>query len=320
MSRLTVALLQLTPPGPDLSANLARGEEACRRARALDADIALFPEMWSNGYTSTVPTTAAEADRYRHPELWEGAPPVEQPPPEAVWAGAAIAHDSAFVAHFRALAAELDMAIALTYLEQWEGPPRNTVSLIDRHGRLVLTYAKVHTCAFALPEAALTPGGEFGVCALDTAAGTVTVGAMICYDREFPESARELALAGAEVVLTPNACELERNRLAQFRARAYENMAAMAMANYAGPGLGHSVAFDGIAFGSEGSRDMLVTEAGEAEGVYPAVLDLAALRAYRREGTWGGAFRRPGAYRRLVDRTVSAPFVRVDRDGARLPR
>ena len=48
----------------------------------------------------------------------------------------------------------------------------------------------MHTCAFDLPEAALTPGDSFEVCALDTAAGEVRVGAMICYDREFPESAQ----------------------------------------------------------------------------------------------------------------------------------
>src|SRR2546425_7595250 len=38
------------------------------------------------------------------------------------------------------------MAIALTYLERWPGGPHDTVSLIDRHGELVLTYAKVNTC------------------------------------------------------------------------------------------------------------------------------------------------------------------------------
>ncbi|MFF7140795.1 carbon-nitrogen hydrolase family protein [Streptomyces nodosus] len=318
MSMLTVALLQLAPPGHDLGRNLALGEAACRRAAALGADVALFPEMWSNGYSASVP--AGVGDLYRHPQRWTGTvvPPV--PEPEAAWEGEPIGRDSPFVGHFRALAVELEMAIALTYLERWDGAPRNTVSLIDRHGRVVLHQAKVHTCAFDLPEAGLTPGESFAVGTLDTAAGDVMVGAMICYDREFPESARASMLAGAEVILTPNACELETNRLAQFRARAYENMTAVAMANYAGPGWGHSLAFDGIAFADGRSRDMLAVEAGEHPGVYPAVFDLDALRDYRHREVWGNAFRRPGAYGTLTDRQVNEPFLRVGPTGQSLPR
>lgn len=320
MSVLTIALLQLAAPGADLRANLVAGEAACRRAKAVGADIALFPEMWSNGYTSAVAPELAEEDVYRHPERWSGVRRFDLPEPAAVWGGEAITRDSPFVTRFRELAAELELAIALTYLERWEGAPRNTVSLIDRHGRIVLTQAKVHVCAFALPEAALTPDDSFAVCALDTAVGEVVTGAMICYDREFPESARALMLAGAELVLTPNACELEANRLSQFRTRAYENMTGVALANYAGPGLGHSVAFDGIAFGDSGSRDMLLIEAGERPGVYPASFDLEALRDYRRRETWGDAFRRPVAYSSLTAPETRDPFVRVTRQGDRPPR
>ena len=140
------------------------------------------------------------------------------------------------------------------------------------------------------------------------------IGAMICYDREFPESARILMLKGAEIILTPNACELEANRLGQFRARAYENMVGVAMANYAAPYQnGHSVAFDGIVCDADGnSRDTLVIEAGEAEGVYLAGFDLAALRAYRSRETWGNAFRRPHRYAPLTSLDVAEPFVRRD--------
>ncbi|MFD0654518.1 carbon-nitrogen hydrolase family protein [Streptomyces malaysiensis subsp. malaysiensis] len=158
MTTLTVALLQLARPGPDPARNLALGEAACRRAGAMGADIALFPEMWSNGYSVAIPDGSDDGDVYRHPSLWDGARTSGAPRPESVWLGEPISRDSPFVMHFRELAAELEMAIALTYLERWDGPPRNTLSLIDRHGRLVLTYAKVHTCAFDLPEAGLTPG------------------------------------------------------------------------------------------------------------------------------------------------------------------
>jgi len=84
--------------------------------------------------------------------------------------------------------------------------------VIDRYGEVALTYAKVHTCDFDR-EAALTPGAGFVVAPLDTAHGPVQIGAMICYDREFPESARVLMLQGAEILLVPNSCAMERNRL-----------------------------------------------------------------------------------------------------------
>ncbi|WP_267965168.1 nitrilase-related carbon-nitrogen hydrolase [Streptomyces sp. NRRL F-5123] len=156
MRTSTVALLQLAPAGPDLEGGLTVGEAACRRARAVGADIAVFPEVRSNSYASAV-VEESRGGLYRHPQRWDGAalPPV--PMPEAVWLGESVDRDSPFVRHFQALA-ELDMATALTYPERWDGPPRNSVSLIDRHGRTVLHQAKVHTCAFGLPEALLTPG------------------------------------------------------------------------------------------------------------------------------------------------------------------
>lgn len=55
---------------------------------------------------------------------------------------------------------------------------------------------------------------------------------MICYDREFPESARVLMLKGAELILVPNACPIDPARFHQLAARAYENMTGVAMANY----------------------------------------------------------------------------------------
>lgn len=288
-----VALLQMASAGLDQPANLAKGEAFCRRAQLMGADVALFPELWNIGYQ--LPDRAARDD----------------PDALARWAGQAITAESPFVRHFVGLAKELEMAIALTYLEKWDGAPRNTVSVIDRRGRIVLTYAKVHTCEFDR-EAALTPGDGFRVVDLDTGRGKVKVGAMICFDREFPESARVLMLQGAEVILTPNACDLEVNRLGQLRARAYENMVGVAVANYAVPqDNGHSVAYDPIAFtADEKPRDTLVIEAGGDEGVYLATFDLDRLRAWRAGEVWGNAFRRPECYGLLTATTVEAPFVR----------
>ncbi len=93
-------------------------------------------------------------------------------------------------------------------------------------------------------------------------------------------------------------------------------MVAVALANYAAPkDNGHSIAFDPIAFDERGSRETLVIEAGEVEGVYLATFDLDAIRAYRQRETWGDAFRRPGLYAALASLEVAPPFLRVNERG-----
>ena len=291
MSKLKVALLQLLSTGYDQAANQAKGQQYCRMAKQLGADIALFPEMWNIGYQ---------------------LPDSSLPDQVEYWQQHAIDRDGDFVNSFRKLACDLDLAIGVTYLEQWEGGPRDSLSLIDRHGEIRLTYAKVHTCDFDR-EAGLTPGDYFYVSDLDTANGPVKVGAMICFDREFPESARILMLKGAELILTPNACELEANRIGQFRTRAFENMLGVAMANYAIPQEnGHSAAFDGIAFKEAGSRDTCLVQADGHEGIYLAEFDLDWLRAYRANEVWGNAYRKPNRYGDLTSPSVDRPFVRSD--------
>ncbi len=289
MATLKIALLQIMDGG-SLSANLRIGLEACRRAKALGADIALFPEMWSCGYS--IPEDISELK------------------------GLAIPAEGDFVNWFGALAAELDIAIGITLMEAYEPLPRNTLVLFDRHGRRVLTYAKVHTCDFG-DECRLSAGDDLYVAELDTAIGAVNVGAMICYDREFPESARILMLKGAELILVPNACPMEINRLSQLRGRAYENMTAIATCNYPEdkPDCnGHSSVFDGVAYLPElsGSRDTCILEADGREGIYIAELDMDMLRAYRASEVHGNAYRHPQKYHILIDEQINEPFVRND--------
>ena len=229
----------------------------------------------------------------------------------------AVSADGEFVMSFGRLAKELDMAIAVTFLERHEPLPRNTMALFDRHGKKVLEYAKVHTCDFG-EECRLTAGDDFYVTDLDTAEGMVKIGAMICFDREFPESARILMLKGAEIVLVPNACPMEINRLSQLRGRAYENMMGIATCNYpeGWPDCnGHSSAFDGVAYLPElaDSRDTCILEAGEEEGIYCAEFDLDMLRRYRREEVHGNAYRHPEKYQLLISQEVREPFVREKR-------
>lgn len=287
-SVMKVALLQIEPLGADQSANQEKGLLWCRRAAESGADIALLPEMWNIGYSGY----AANA-----------------PGSNEAWKAQAVPEDGAFVRSYRDAARELRIAIALPYLlEERGGHPRNALSLIDRSGARHFTYSKVHTCCYEIPEVTCTPGNDFHVCEIETRAGPVKVGAMICYDREFPESARVLMLKGAELILTPNACSLTEYdciRLHQFRGRAFENMVATAMANYPVPlHDGHSIACN-----PDGS---VVIEAPETEGLYMAEFDLDRIREWRATMYWGDAYRRPSTYADLTEANVAAPFVRTD--------
>ncbi len=269
-----IALLQLLPIG-SLKEQFEVGKAACERAKEMGADIALFPEMWSDGYF--IPQDPQELEKL------------------------SISADSDFVKGFGALAAELQMAIGITFLEKHAPKPKNSMILFDRYGEKKLHYAKVHICAFDL-EKMLSPGEDFYVTDLDIGRGTVKVGSMICFDREFPESARILMLKGAEIILAPNACPMEINRLGALRTRAYENMVAVATCNYpkGQPDCnGHSTVFDGVAWHRDepGVRDMCIFEAPEEEGVYLAEIDLEMLREYRADEVMGdNGYRHPGKY------------------------
>ncbi len=286
-AEFTVALLQMAPQGNDLEANAATAERFCREAAEKGADVALMPEMWSIGYTRPDPER----------EGWREA-----------FQAKALRKDSPWVRRFADLAAELDMAVGVTYLEDADNGLRNTLTLFDRHGAEVFTYAKVHTSDFKHMERNMTPGDAFFTGVLDTRSGPVKVGAMICFDREAPESARILMLQGAEIILTPNACRLEELRLAQFRVRAFENLVGTAMANYPGEN------FEGrsVAYAPDGKCLVL---AGEKEGVYLARFDMDKIRAARGKSIWGNAYRRPHRYAPLLSPERDPVWNRTDGNG-----
>ena len=107
MKTLRVALLQLLPSAVQDN-NLRKGLASVKRARAMGADIALFPEMWNCGY--------------RIPE------------DEEELQSLAVSEDSDFVQAFRNIARFSGIAVGITFLEKTEGKPKNTVILFDREG------------------------------------------------------------------------------------------------------------------------------------------------------------------------------------------
>lgn len=285
--KLKVAILQIMPT-TSLQGNLEKGIQYCYLAKEEGADIVLFPEMWSNGYNISEDINMLKSE--------------------------AIDTNSDFIQTFKNLSKELDLAIGITYLEKHEPLPRNTITLFDRFGNIVYTYAKVHTCDFG-DEVRLTSGDDFYVNTLNTKQGDVLVGSMICYDREFPESARILMLKGAEIILVPNACPMEINRISQLRGRAYENMLGIVTVNYplGKPDCnGHSTAFDGVAYlpELEGSRDTMLIDCGETEGIYFVEFDMDMIRRYRSTEVHGNSYRKPEKYRILLNKEKKEPFIR----------
>jgi len=286
---INIGILQILP-NTSQDDNLKKGIDACRKAKAKGADIIVFPEMWNIGYE------------------------ISQDPQELNKKSIDI--NSSFIESFKKLAKELDVAIAITYLEKHLPLPRNAVSLIDHNGKIVLQYAKVHTCDFG-EERMLNHGDDFSVCNLATSKGNIMVGTMICYDREFPESARILMLKGAEIILVPNACPMEINRISQLRSRAFENMLGIVTVNYPSPKPdcnGHSTVFDGIAYkpNEENSRDTKIFEADEKEGIYVVNMPIDEIREYRKKEVHGNAYRQPDKYHIITEEKIEEPFVRSD--------
>jgi len=284
---LRIALLQIQSCDSQ-SENLQKGIQYCIKAKEENCDIILFPEMWNCGY------------EFNNLEK------------------SSITKSNNFILEFKKLAKTLNVAIGITYLFNDNGKYKNTITLFDRFGEEVYTYAKVHTCDFG-DEKVLSRGDDFYVKQLNTVKGNIFVGSMICYDREFPESARVLMLKGAELILVPNACPMEINRISQLRGRAYENMLAIATCNY--PDLhpdcnGNSTIFDGVAYyeGFNGSRDTCVLQADSSEGIFIGEIDVEMLREYRSQEVHGNSYRVPSKYKILLDEKINYPFIRDDKN------
>lgn len=154
----------------------------------------------------------------------------------------------------------------------------------------------------------LESGDRFKVCDFDG----VKLGIMICYDREYPESARVLMLKGAEIILVPNDCGSMRPRLQALSTRAYENMTGVVMANPPGENCGNSCAYSPICWDEDGNCvDNTVFLADEkTEGLFYADYDLKELREYRSDEMMGNTFRKVKAYGKLLDAEVTEPFLR----------
>ncbi len=300
MSTLRIALVQKKAIPNNRNRNAELAVQHIHEASCLGADMVLFPEMWSNGYAAPF----EGAFEYPTNPAFENE--------RSAWLEDAVTMESDYAAAIKNAAAQNRIGVCATWLSKTENAFQNTAVVIDRSGNILLNYAKVHTCDFSL-EALLQHGDEFKVCDFEG----ISLGVMICYDREFPESARVLMLKGAEIILVPNACAMNAHRIHQLNARAFENMVGVAMANYPGKGWGCSCAFSPVVFDENGnSLDNTLVKANDVqEDILTAEFDMDRIRTYRELETWGNAYRKPAAYAALVDVEVKKPFIRNRQNG-----
>lgn len=260
-------MLQGPAGSGDVAGNLALLETTARDAAAAGARLLVTPEMFLTGYA-----IGAEAVRRL-------AEPGDGPSAREV---ARIARDTG-------------LAVLYGWPELHEDALYNAATLVDRDGHRLSTYRKTHLYGEVDTSAFRSGDGGFVTVPLDG----VQVGLLICYDVEFPETVRSLAIAGADLVVVPTALMLPYDVVAHtlVPARAYENQVYVAYVNRTGQeadleycGLSCLVAPDG--------SDLV--RAGTGEQVVYADLDLAALRASRIDNSHLRD-RRPDLYGALVE-------------------
>ena len=280
--KLKVAMVQYDANEPNIDFNTKVAMKYIKEAKKSGAGIVLFPECFLTAYCC--------------PDIVEELLPLEELENDSEfigWCNSAVTEEEEHVLQIRKLAKELQIGVVITAFTKGEKYPQNTAFIIDRNGDIILKYSKVHTCDFDW-ERYLESGQEFKVCKFDG----VNIGVMICYDREYPESARELMLQGAEIIFNPNCCGGMEPRLKELSVRAMENMVGVAMANPPAPGMGRSAAFNPMVWDENGEvLDNTIIVAEEFfEGIVYAEFDIDVIRKYR-ENEDLGKFRKPRSYK-----------------------
>lgn len=202
---LTLALLQCPPLPLDVAGNLQRLEQAAQQAAAAGAQALVCPEMFVSGYAI-------------------GAAAVQQlaQPADGAWAQAVAA-----------IAQSHGIAVVYGYPERdTGGAVFNAAQWISARGRRCLNYRKTYLFGDLDRQ-------QFAAAAPSATTFTWqgwTIGLLICYDVEFPEATRRLALAGADLIVVPTANMPAYDFVAQslVPVRAYENQLYVAYANYVG--------------------------------------------------------------------------------------
>lgn len=274
---MKIAILQKKSLNRQLSRSTEIVIKTMKEAADNGADILLLPEAFLTGYELPMSNEEAFSD------------------------------SNSYLLQICKAAKELRLGVVVTAITKGKKKPQNSAYVVDKNGTVLMKYSKVHTCDFA-DEACLESGDAFHVCDFQG----IKLGIMICYDREYPESARVLMLKGAEIILVPNDCGAMKPRLCALSTRAYENMVGIAMANPNGENAGSSCAFSPICWDEDGNCEdnVLLMADDVTEGVYYAEFDMDAIRNYRENEMMGNTFRKVKAYDLLLSEKIEYPFMR----------
>ncbi|HWO95543.1 MAG TPA: carbon-nitrogen hydrolase family protein [Bacillus sp. (in: firmicutes)] len=198
---MKLALSQFQPVLHHKEKNLEKMHEYMKEASQQECDVILFPELALTGYFT----------REKTPELAEDK-------------------NGSSIALLRRWAQQYNMMVIAGFPEKVDEEIYNSAVIIGRDGELLGTYQKVHLWDeeykyFKAGDTFPVWKTEFG-----------TIGVMICYDTEFPETARILAEKGAEIILAPtaNMTPLEHSQRIYIQSRAAENQVFVATTNRIG--------------------------------------------------------------------------------------
>ena len=254
---MQLTLVQLEQRTGDVAGNRERAVAAVERAADRGADLVALPELWNVGYFA-FESYAREAESVEGPTL-------------SAMSALADRHDVGLLAG--SIVEDLEGSAADGVAVPADEGLANTAVFFDRDGRRQGVYRKHHLFGYGSAETRLlTPGERLPTVEFEG----FTLGFTTCYDLRFPELYRELAEAGATLVLVPSAWPYPRVEHWKLlpRARAVETLSFVATVNGAAEFdeatlLGRSTVYDpwGTPLASAGDEPTLVTTEVTSERV-----------------------------------------------------
>jgi predicted amidohydrolase len=203
---IRVASLSIFPQKWDKDGNADKIERMVRQAAEQGAQLVITPEGVLEGYV--INEVIREEDEVRKAELISKFRALAEPV------------DGPYLKRMRSLADELDIHLILGFLEADGEHTYNTAALLSPEGAVVGKYHKTHFHqGYDVNPPGYTPGDSYPV--FDV--GSLKVGMMICFDRQLPEPARQLALGGADLIACPSYGATGDWNTRLMQVRAYEN-------------------------------------------------------------------------------------------------
>ncbi len=272
--------------------NLKKAEAFIRRAAAGGANIVLLPELFEREYF-------CQQRRY------------------SFYSFAERTEENKAVRMAVRLAGELNVVLPVSFYERDGNVLYNSVAVVDADGSLLGVYRKTHIPDdhYYQEKFYFTPGNS-GFKVFETAFGKIGVG--ICWDQWFPETARCLAVEGAEILLYPTAigsepilgCDSMPHWRRCMQGHSAANLMPVAAANRIGResvepdaengGQSSSLLFYGSSFITDGTGEITASASRDREEILCAEYDLEELAQKRLE--WGlFRDRRPERYRKLTE-------------------